>query len=84
MLVYGRYPIPQSTQKLCDYWIFDKSNPVLDGRLMDFWNINNGKKTHKLNNDLYIQVHYNYEVNPYFFLNIFSNQSHREFVLTNA
>jgi hypothetical protein len=50
-LVYGRYPIPQSTQKLCDYWIFDKSNPVLDGRLMDFWNINNGKKTHKLNND---------------------------------
>jgi len=51
VLVYGRYPIPQSTQKLCDYWIFDKSNPVLDGRLMDFWNINNGKKTHKLNND---------------------------------
>jgi hypothetical protein len=51
VLVYGRYPIPQSTQKLCDYWIFDKSNPVLEGRLMDFWNINNGKKTHKLNND---------------------------------
>jgi hypothetical protein len=51
VLVYGRYPIPESTQKLCDYWIFDKSNPVLEGRLMDFWNINNGKKTHKLNND---------------------------------
>jgi len=51
VLVYGRYPIPESTQKLCDYWIFDKSNPVLESRLMDFWNINNGKKTHKLNYD---------------------------------
>ena len=51
VLVYGRYPIPESTQKLCNYWIFDKSNPVLDGRLMDFWNTNYGKKTHKLNND---------------------------------
>jgi len=51
VLVYGRYPIPETTQRLCDYWIFDKSNPVLDGRLMDFWNANHGKKTHKLNND---------------------------------
>ncbi len=51
VLVYGRYPIPESTQKLCDYWIFDKSNPVLESRLMDFWNVSFGKKTHKLNND---------------------------------
>jgi hypothetical protein len=29
VLVYGRYPIPESTQKLCNYWIFDKSNDVL-------------------------------------------------------
>jgi len=51
VLVYGRYPIPESTQRLCDYWIFDKSNPVLDGRLVDFWNSNYGKRTHKLTND---------------------------------
>ena len=51
VLVYGRYPIPESTQRLCNYWIFDKSNPVLDGRLVDFWNSNYGKRTHKLTND---------------------------------
>lgn len=51
VLVYGRYPIPKSTQELCNFYIFDKSNPVLEGRLMDFWNVSFGKKTHKLNND---------------------------------
>lgn len=37
VLVFGRYPIPESTQQLCDYWIFDKSNPVLDDRTLNHW-----------------------------------------------
>jgi len=37
VLVFGRYPIPESTQQMCDYWIFDKSNPVMTDRALNHW-----------------------------------------------
>jgi hypothetical protein len=37
VLVFGRYPIPESTQRLCDYWIYDKSNPILADRTLNHW-----------------------------------------------
>lgn len=43
VLVFGRYPIPESTQHLCDYWIFDKSNPVLQDRSLNHWYAHEGK-----------------------------------------
>jgi hypothetical protein len=43
VLVFGRYPIPESTQQMCDYWIFDKSNPVMMDRSLNHWSINHGK-----------------------------------------
>lgn len=44
VMVFGRYPIPESTQKLCDYWIFDKSNPVLEDRNLEHWLLHSGKR----------------------------------------
>ncbi len=43
VLVFGRYPIPESTQKMCDYWVFDKSNPVMMDRALNHWKISHGK-----------------------------------------
>jgi hypothetical protein len=43
VLVFGRYPIPEETQKLCDYWIFDKSNPVMKDRALNHWKTSYGK-----------------------------------------
>ena len=37
VLVFGRYPIPESTQRMCDYWIYDKSNPILHDRSLNHW-----------------------------------------------
>ena len=37
VLVFGRYPLPESTQKMCDYWIYDKSNPILKDRTLNHW-----------------------------------------------
>ena len=37
VLVFGRYPIPESTQRMCDYWIYDKSNPILHDRALNHW-----------------------------------------------
>ena len=37
VLVFGRYPIPESTQKMCDYWIYDKSNPIIHERSLNHW-----------------------------------------------
>jgi hypothetical protein len=43
VLVFGRYPIPESTQQMCDYWIYDKSNPILHDRALNHWAIAEGK-----------------------------------------
>ena len=43
VLVFGRYPIPESTQKMCDYWVFDKSNPVMLDRSLNHWSMSHGK-----------------------------------------
>jgi hypothetical protein len=36
-IVFGRYPIPERLQRLCDYWIYDKSNPVMLDRALNHW-----------------------------------------------
>jgi len=43
VLVFGRYPIPESTQRMCDYWIYDKSNPILQDRALNHWFAHEGK-----------------------------------------
>lgn len=43
VLVFGRYPIPETTQHLCDYWIYDKSNPILQDRSLNHWSMIEGK-----------------------------------------
>ena len=43
VLVFGRYPIPESTQKMCNYWIYDKSNPIIQERTLNHWSIVEGK-----------------------------------------
>lgn len=43
VLVFGRHPIPESTQQMCDYWIYDKSNPILEDRALNHWAIAEGK-----------------------------------------
>lgn len=37
VLVFARYPIPEYLQKQCDYYIFDKSNPVLTDRSLNHY-----------------------------------------------
>jgi len=44
VLVFGRYPIPESTQRMCDYWIYDKSNPILEDRNLEHWLLHSGKR----------------------------------------
>lgn len=45
VLVYGRYPIPEYVQAMCDYWIYDKSNPVFKtDRKVYIWYKNFDKK----------------------------------------
>ncbi len=45
ILVYGRYPIPEYVQSMCDYWVYDKSNPVFKTSRKSFiWHKNFGKK----------------------------------------
>ena len=45
ILVYGRYPIPEHIQNMCDYWVYDKSNPVFKtDRKIFIWHKNFGKK----------------------------------------
>jgi hypothetical protein len=45
VLVYGRYPIPEYVQSMCDYWIYDRSNPVFKtDRKVYIWYKNFGKK----------------------------------------
>lgn len=44
VMVFGRYPIPESTQKMCDYWIYDKSNPILEDRNLEHWLLHSGKR----------------------------------------
>jgi hypothetical protein len=45
ILVYGRYPIPEYVQSMCDYWIYDRSNPIFKtDRKVYIWHKNFGKK----------------------------------------
>jgi hypothetical protein len=45
VLVYGRYPIPEHVQAMCDYWVYDKSNPIFKTERKSFiWHKNFGKK----------------------------------------
>jgi hypothetical protein len=37
VMVFGRYPLPEKVQLQCDYWIFDKSNPVLEDRALNHY-----------------------------------------------
>lgn len=37
VLVFARYPIPEYIQSQCDYYIFDKSNPVLADRALNHY-----------------------------------------------
>lgn len=37
VLVFGRYPLPERIQLKCNYWIFDKSNPILQDRSLNHW-----------------------------------------------
>lgn len=43
ILVFGRYPLPERVQLKCDYWIFDKSNPILEDRSLNHWFIHENK-----------------------------------------
>lgn len=44
ILVFGRYPLPLHIQKKCDYFIFDKSNPILKDRALYNYLFTHGKK----------------------------------------
>jgi hypothetical protein len=50
IIVYGKYPIPEYVQNMCDYWIYDKSNPLINGRILNVWEHGYGKKFNKLIN----------------------------------
>jgi hypothetical protein len=41
-LVFGKYPLPEKTQRLCDYFLFDKDNPFIAGRAICYWHTNHG------------------------------------------
>ena len=43
-IVFGRWPIPEKLQQKCDYWIYDKSNPVLEERALDHFLLINGER----------------------------------------
>jgi len=44
ILVFGRYPLPPHIQKKCDYFIFDKSNPILEDRTLYDYLFSYGKE----------------------------------------
>lgn len=44
ILVFGRYPLPQYIQEKCDYFIFDKSNPIIEDRVLYNYLFTHGKK----------------------------------------
>jgi hypothetical protein len=44
VLVYAKYPIPERIHKLCDYYIFDKSNPIVKNRVFSVWRIWSNRK----------------------------------------
>jgi hypothetical protein len=44
ILVFGKYPLPSYLQKKCDYFIFDKSNPVIEDRVLYHYLYTHGKK----------------------------------------
>lgn len=49
VLVYGRYPIPEHVQAICDYWVYDKSNPIFKTeRKIFIWHKNFGKKVSRV------------------------------------
>lgn len=43
VLVFGRYPLPERVQRLCDYWLFDKSNPIISDHVISHWNRVHGR-----------------------------------------
>ena len=43
-LVFGKYPLPEETQRLCDYYLFDKDNPFIIGRAICYWHTIYGVK----------------------------------------
>jgi hypothetical protein len=47
-VVFGRYPIPERVQKKCDYWIYDRSNPILEDRALNHWLVINDKRISNL------------------------------------
>ena len=44
ILVFGRYPLPLDIQKKCDYFIFDKSNPIIENRTLYHYLYTHGKE----------------------------------------
>ena len=44
VLVFARYPVPEYIQIQCDYYIFDKSNPVLTDRALNHWLMVHGRR----------------------------------------
>lgn len=50
IIVYGKYPIPDYVQEMCDYWIYDKSNPLINNRTLNVWELRYGKRFSKLIN----------------------------------
>ena len=50
IIVYGKHPIPEHVQNMCDYWIYDKSNPLIDNRTLNVWELRYGKKFSRLIN----------------------------------
>jgi hypothetical protein len=43
IIAYGKYPIPEHVQNMCDYWIYDKSNPLINNRTLNVWEKRYGK-----------------------------------------
>jgi hypothetical protein len=43
ILIFGRYPLPERIQRLCDYWIFDRSNPIIEDHVISHWHRTHGR-----------------------------------------
>jgi hypothetical protein len=43
ILIFGRYPLPERIQRLCDYWIFDRSNPIIEDHVLSYWQLAHGR-----------------------------------------
>jgi hypothetical protein len=48
VIVYGKYPIPERLQLLCDFWIFDKQNTIMTDRAVVIWENRFGKTATKI------------------------------------